>query len=134
MGEIPIIGKKRNETKNEYFLAGFTVGLKTYVLPNPFGAPNKESAAAALGAIVTANFPNVSGFELYRVNPEYENDRELLMIAPIMQLMNWAGPQLQQLTGQQVLKAAVPVRQTPANGENLQKLMESAKKAGQQVL
>lgn len=128
------VAKKKNELVQEYFFAGFMISEKTYILPQPFGAPNAESAAATLNAVVTANFPNVTGFELYRLNTAYENNRELLVVAPAMQVMMWAGPQLQALVGRQVLKAAIPVRPSKDNGENLSELYKAAKESGLKLL
>lgn len=128
------VAKKKNELENQFFFAGFMINEKTYILPQPFGAPNAESAAATLNAVVTANFPNVTGFELYRLNTAYENNRELLMVAPAMQVMMWAGPQLQALVGRQVLRAAIPVRPSKDNGENLSELYVEAKKNGMKLL
>jgi len=128
--------KKKNDLGQspELFIAGFMIGEKTYILPQPFGAPNQESAAATLTAVVTANYPNIAGFELYRYNTEYENNRQLIMIAPIMQVMTWANPQLAALVGKQVMKAAVPVRPSQVNGENLSELYKAAKENGMKVL
>lgn len=126
--------KKKSTLEQEFFIVGFMVGLKTYILPNPFGSPNAESAAAALTAIVTANMPKITGFELYRYNKEYENNRELIMAVPVMQMSAWAAPQLEAIIGAQVMKSAVPVKSTGANGENVSLLYEAAKKQGAQIL
>jgi hypothetical protein len=126
--------KKQTPLAQEFFIVGFMVGLKTYIIPQPFGAPNAASAAAALTAIVTANLPKITGFELYRYNTEYENNRELIMAVPVMQMMTWAAPQIEAITGQQTMKAAVQAKGASVNGENLKALYEEAKKQGAQIL
>jgi hypothetical protein len=137
MSDLKLIGgaKKKNvNLESQLFYVALMVNGKTYHVQNPLSAPNQESLAAVMSAIVAINIPQVTGFELYRHNSDYEQNREFLMYCPVMDVMMGLQPTVQQLVGKQVFKAAVPVKGSTANGENLQALFDEAKKAGKQII
>lgn len=134
---MPIVAEGNKKTNGQIppklFYVAFKVNGKTYHLETPITAPNQESVASVLTAIVTANMPQVAGFELYAHDTEYEQNRRFLMLCPVMEIMTSLQPLLQKMVGQQVMKAAIPVMGAKENGENLQKMFDELKKAGKQV-
>lgn len=135
MSDLALVGdKKRNvDIQNDLFYVGLMVGGKTYQVNNPISSPNKESLAAVLSAVVAVNWPHVTGFELYRHNTNYVQNREFLMFCPVMEIMMGLQQTIQELTGKQSFRGAVPVKGSTENGENLQKMFDELKKAGKQV-
>lgn len=132
---IPGRAKKRNDQiDHELFYVTLMVNGKAYAIAAPIQSPNQESLAAVMSAIVAANLPQVTGFELYRHNPEYEQNRQFLMHCPVMEIMMSLQPVIQKAAGAQVMRSAVPVLGGKENGENLQQMFDELKKAGKQVV
>jgi hypothetical protein len=137
MGEIEIPGraKKRNEpVENELFYITLMVGQKRYAIETPISSPNRESIAAVMSAVVAANLPQVTGFELYACDTEYVGNRRFLMTCPVLEIMTGLQPILQKVAGAQVFRSAIPAFGAKEGGENLQAMFDELKKAGRQVL
>lgn len=122
--------KKKNKIENTAFIVDFLVGGGKPHATVAFSAPNKESAQAVATIIVATNWPNLTGFNLYKYNQEYEYEREFLVHAPAMQMAIQFGPEINKAVGAQVMKSVVPVVGTGLAGEDLTKLAEEAKKRG----
>lgn len=132
--ETVSVVKKRNKVENEAFIVEFMVGQKVVPMP-AVSAPNKDSIGMLAAIVVATNWPSITGFNLYRYNKEYEYEREFLMHVPAMEMVAKVfSKNLQEALGAQVLRAAVPVKTSKPEGEDLQKLMDEGKKHGQQLL
>lgn len=128
------VQKKRNKPTNKIYIIDFLLGAGKPNASVQFSAPNQESAAAVAGIIVSTNWPNLVGFNLYLYNPEYDHDREFLMHVPAMQMSVQLTPEINKAVGAQVMKAVIPVVPPKDGGENLSKLAKEAKERGSQLL
>ena len=126
--------KKKNKVVNDSYILEFLVGADKPPAMKACSAPNKESIAAVATIIVATNWPMITGFNLYRYNPAYEYDREFLMHVPAMQMMSQFMAEIKLAAGAQVMKGLVPVLPQKAEGEDLKKLSEEAKKDNRNLL
>jgi hypothetical protein len=129
-----LVLKKKNKPVNSQFIIDFMAGGGKPNATVAVSAPNAESIAAAATIIVSTNWPSLTGFNLYRYNPEYDYDREFLMHVPAMQLMTQFAPEIQKACGAQIMKGVIPVVPQKAGGEDLKKLSDEAKKDGRNLL
>lgn len=86
-----------------------------------------EGLIGLCSVIVSTNYPNVQGFNILS-----EDQETLLHEVHPTGLLIAAAPIIQQITGQQPLRAAVPVISS-ANGENLQKMIDDARTKGRLI-
>jgi hypothetical protein len=91
----------------------------------PLSSISMESISHMAAVFVAMNWPNVYGYNIYNAD-----GTELLEMVNAVAFTNHFLKSIQQIAGSQVLKAAVPVIGAGADGENLVKLMDEAKKAG----
>lgn len=80
-----------------------------------------ESLIATCTIIVATNYPNVSGFNILTADAE-----TLLHESHPTQLLMYAAPIIQQITGQQPLRMAVPVVSS-TKPEEVEKMFADAK-------
>jgi hypothetical protein len=86
-----------------------------------------ESLLASCAIVVATNYPNVSGFNILSADGE-----TLLHEAHPTPLLMHAAPIIQQITGQQPLRMAVPVISSAKPGE-FEKMVESARAQGKLI-
>jgi hypothetical protein len=77
---------------------------------------------------VASNWPNVNGYNIYNAD-----GTELLMMVHGMPFMNQFLKPIQEIAGLQAIRSVIPVTAVGANGVDLVKLMEEAKKAGRLI-
>lgn len=127
-----LVTKKRNRPQNVQFIIDFLAGGgKSATVA--CSAPNQESIAAVATVIVATNWPNLVGYNLYKYNTEYEYDREFLMHVPAMQMAVQFMPDINKACGAQIMKGVIPVVASKAEGEDLRKLADQAKKDGRNL-
>lgn len=129
-----LVTRKKNKPVNSAYIIDFLAGGGKPNATVAVSAPNPESIASAATIIVSVNWPNLIGFNLYKHNPEYDYDREFLMHVPAMQLLTQFMPEIQKACGAQILKGVIPVVPQKAGGEDLKKLADEAKKDGRNLL
>ena len=84
-----------------------------------------EGLIGMVSCMVALNFPNVSGFNILS-----EDQSTLLHEVHPMGLMMAAAPTIQQITGQQNLKAAVPIVASQNSEAEFKKMVADAKVRG----
>jgi hypothetical protein len=116
---------KRTTEGQSYIIELVVMGKSVRV---PAGSIYSIEGLIGIGAIVVAtNFPNVSGFNILSA------DGETLLheVHPTPLLMH-AAPIIQQITGQQPLKLAVPVVAS-VKPEEFDKMVQDAKARGRMI-
>jgi len=129
-----LVTRKKNRPKSEKYIIDFLMGEGKPNATVACMAPNLESVASVCGIIVATNWPGIVGYNLYRYNPEYDYDREFLMHVPAMQMAMQFANEIQSKLGIQVFKSVIPVIPSKAEGEDIQKLADEAKKNGRKLL
>lgn len=81
-----------------------------------------EGLIGMVSCVVVLNFPNVSGFNILS-----EDQKTLLHEIHPLGLMMAAAPVIQQITGAQNLKAAVPIVPSKNSEAEFQKMVEDAR-------
>lgn len=102
--EVQYQEPKRTQEQKDFIIELIVQGKSVRV---PAKCYNQESASHTALVFVAINFPNVSGYNLLSADGS-----ELLEECQPMPLAYAAAPIIQQITGQQPLKMAVPIVKT----------------------
>lgn len=119
--------KEAKRTKeSEGFVIELVVSGKSVRVPSR--CYNQESASHTALAMLALNYPNVSGYNLLTQDGE-----TLLEEVHPTPLMIHASPIIQQITGQQPLRMAVPIVASKNSEGEFKKMLDGVKAAGKLI-
>lgn len=120
MVEVAQYKEPKRTTEGERYMVELVVGGRAVRIPSG-KIYSMESLIATCGIVISTNYPNVSGFNILT----FDGETLLHEVHPTPLFMA-AAPIIQQMTGQQPFRSAVPVVGTAKPGE-VEKMFEDAR-------